>query len=211
MNKKKILLVGGAGFIGFNFIKLYSKIHDIYVIDNYDELIHGDKTNIKEEVINSLVCSQIKCDFSSKLSIDFTNELSPDAIIILVSQTGTSDSQDRFSYYINENINSFCRYVSSIKCNSKVILPSSRAVYGNGFAKLDSGKIIPNGYRALKDLKTQQFKYSWEYSLQGNYLAHSFDQATLPVSVYGMTKLAQEGIINSLLPPKDQKYSILHV
>ena len=40
MNKKKILLVGGAGFIGFNFIKLYSKIHDIYVIDNYDHLRH---------------------------------------------------------------------------------------------------------------------------------------------------------------------------
>ena len=33
----RILVTGGAGFIGYNFIKLYSTTHDIYVIDNYDE------------------------------------------------------------------------------------------------------------------------------------------------------------------------------
>ena len=38
--KKKILLVGGAGFIGFNYINLYHKKYELHVIDNYDKLIH---------------------------------------------------------------------------------------------------------------------------------------------------------------------------
>lgn len=210
--KEKVLLVGGAGFIGFNYINLYHQKYELHVIDNYDKLIHGDCSEIKQEIIKNLVASQLISDFCSEESLRFTNELSPDYIVLLVSQTGTSDSHNREKYYINENIQKFSTFLNTLKIKpEKLVLPSSRAVYGNGFSKLENGAIVSNGIRSRKDLESGFFKYYWEKNHNGVYLPHDTELPSNPTSIYGVTKLAQEGLCHSVLPAMDIDYNILRL
>jgi dTDP-L-rhamnose 4-epimerase len=132
--------------------------------------------------------------------------------VLLVSQTGTSDSHNREKYYIDENIQKVSTFLNSLKIKpQKLVLPSSRAVYGNGFSKLENGTIISNGIRSRKDLESGFFSYNWEKNHNGVYLPHDIELPSNPTSIYGVTKLAQEGLCHSILPTKDIDYTILRL
>lgn len=192
----KILITGGAGFIGKNLLK-ENVSHEIYVIDNFDSLIHGNSTKLLENYLKKNCDGYLIDDYTSEAAFKYISELRPDVIVTMASQTGTSDGNNRQDYYINENIvkfSNFIDFISKISSVSKIIHLSTRAVYGNGLSKVGSS-IIPNGYRRISDLNSGIFQFDWEKKYTGTYLQQQSSQPTFPISIYGGTKLNQESIL----------------
>ncbi len=195
----KVLLIGGAGFIGKNLIE-DNKIYELSVIDNLDPLIHGSNT---KEIINYFKKNDIsflESDFSSSDSLEFIRKLRPAVIVMLASQTGTSDGNTRPDYYFNENVSKFVMLLKSMQDMDfikRIINLSTRAVYGHGFSMVN-GALVQNNIRTNDALNLGRFKYDWEYITPGEYAPHSELIPARPVSIYGTSKFSQEGILQSL-------------
>ena len=116
----KILVTGGAGFIGSNLaIELEKKCNEVIIIDN---LSSGNKENLK-----GFKGEIIKADISKplKLKKDF------DIIFHLASITDTTFRDDTEMY--KQNIIGFMEMLRlAMENNSKFIYASSAGVYGNG-------------------------------------------------------------------------------
>lgn len=168
----KILITGGAGFIGSRLCeKLSEENHELVVIDNLLPQVHGEKPE-NSEMFNRIknITEIIIEDVSSKSAWKRFYGQYFDVIICLAAETGTGQSMMEANSYCNSNINSIALLndliiSSKIKCK-KIILASSRAIYGD--AKLD---------------------------LNGNAIATKESDNKEPNSIYAITKLAQEQIL----------------
>jgi len=192
----KILITGGAGFIGKNFLK-ENDVHEVYIIDSFDSLIHGQDTKALEAFLKKNCAGYLIDDYTSNNSFKYIKEIKPDIIITMASQTGTSDGNNRMDYYIKENIikfSNFIDFVSKLSSIPKIIHLSTRAVYGNGLSRVGAS-IVTNGYRTISNLSSGIYHYDWEKTDNGSYLPHHNSQPTIPISIYGGTKLTQESIL----------------
>ena len=153
----KILITGGAGFIGTHLAKSLASEHQILVFDNFLKQVHGDgEVNYVKSV------EYFKGDITDLSDWKKVLEFDPHVIIHLAAETGTGQSMDEMTRYAQTNIlgtTNMLDLLNGGKYNvGKIILASSRAIYGEG--KNDTAKKNPN-----------------------------------PVSIYGLTKLAQENLI----------------
>jgi len=209
----KILLIGGAGFIGKNYIEKYSDSNEIYVVDSLDPLIHGfDLKNINN-FLSLNTSGYLISDYASNESFEYIQKINPDIIITMASQTGTADGNNRVDYYLNENISKFSYFINNIKRLDnlrRVVHLSTRAVYGNGYS-LVNDELIHNGFRDVDRLNSGVFKFLWEDTSEGLYQRNDAAQSTAPVSIYGVTKLAQEGLLSSLRSDCTWDYVILRL
>tara|TARA_Y100000114_G_C11723208_1_gene309583 strand:- start:133 stop:1068 length:936 start_codon:yes stop_codon:yes gene_type:complete len=127
----RILITGGAGFIGTNLInKLLARENvEIYVIDNFLYQIHYGNINYNPKVNYIVGCVTDKKVWERALSFDI------DYIVHLASETGTGQSMDELSSYTNTNINGTSVMLECLNTIpnkvKKITLSSSRAVYGN--------------------------------------------------------------------------------
>ena len=71
--------------------------------------LHGSDQNSAIDKFKSRFAKSelIVGDYSSDAALNFISEYQPDVIAVLVSQTGTSDSNDRIKFYHNENCSNF--------------------------------------------------------------------------------------------------------
>lgn len=204
MKSKKILIPGGCGFIGTKLNDILRE-YEILNIDNLDPLIHGEKANVNESNVRVM-------DWASDNGIKEAKKFNPDVIILAVSQTGTYDSQNRSQFYIDKNIKDFQFAVSEYAKFTnleKVILLSSRAVYGEGVSLVNSQ--IVNNIRHARDLQKGEFKFTWEKEANGEYLANSIMHTANPVSVYGTTKLTQEFLFKNAFAFANAEIQILRL
>ena len=93
LENKKILITGGAGFIGSNLaLSLIKKGYLVTVLDNLSEQIHGenaDKSFLYKSIIGKVIF--IKGDVRNRE--DWEKALvSQDAVIHLAAETGTGQS-----------------------------------------------------------------------------------------------------------------------
>lgn len=130
----KILITGGAGFIGLNLsLKLLTKGYKITILDNLSDQVHGKNAelplNLKDKV------TFIKGDVRNKN--DWRRALlGQDIIIHLAAETGTGQSMYEISKYTDVNINGTANMLDILINNKntikKIVLASSRVVYGEG-------------------------------------------------------------------------------
>ena len=125
----KILITGGAGFIGTKLCKKLNEKYEIIVFDNFSEQIHGKKEydfvkNVKYTIGD---VTNVK-DWEKVMSQN------PDVIIHLAAETGTGQSMDEITKYVRTNIigtSVMLEYLNRNETNvKKIILSSTRAVYG---------------------------------------------------------------------------------
>jgi dTDP-L-rhamnose 4-epimerase len=125
----KILITGGAGFIGTKICEKLKKEHEIIVLDNLSEQIHG-KTPILLNGVN-YVTGDVR-NYNDWIKVLSFN---PEIILHLASETGTGQSMDEVNMYTTTNIDGtaiMLELVNSGKYNvKKIILSSSRSVYGD--------------------------------------------------------------------------------
>ena len=137
---KKVLITGGAGFIGSAIVTKLTqqKEWDITVLDALTEQIHG-KVPEESFLFNSIKdkCKFIKadvCDYEKVCEAVKDSEY----IIHLAAETGTGQSMYQINRYNEVNIKGTSNIFQAISTLGKasmvkkIILSSSRSVYGEG-------------------------------------------------------------------------------
>ncbi|MFC1454926.1 NAD-dependent epimerase/dehydratase family protein [Candidatus Undinarchaeota archaeon] len=121
MKEKKVLVTGGAGFIGSHLVEELTKENDVTVVDN---LYTGKKENIPDGV------NFIEADISDSSSLEVLEK--QDMIFHLAAQTSVlrsvEDPRTDFKYNVLGTLN-VLELAKKWKC--KIVYSSSCAVYGD--------------------------------------------------------------------------------
>ena len=199
---KNILITGGAGFIGSNLaLRLISYGYNITVLDNLSKQIHGSDPN------KSLLYNSIKDKVNFILG-DVCNENdwiksieNQDVIIHLAAETGTGQSMYEVEKYVNVNVRSNAILLNCLsnKKNKiqKIIVASSRAVYGEGkYSCSEDGVVFPI-QRSDYNLSKGDFNPKCPICDNNVTPMPTDEKSPLnPVSIYGITKQNQEQLIS---------------
>jgi dTDP-L-rhamnose 4-epimerase len=195
---RRVLVTGGAGFIGTALARAHAHDVDRWVaVDNLLPQVHGDQPDPVVASYAELVTADVRDpDAMAWLVAD----VRPDVIVHLAAETGTGQSLDEPARHTDVNVTGTARLVEALNAAQvlprKIVLTSSRAVYGEGAWCDASGHIAHPATRGLGQLQQGQ----WDF--QGlSPLPSSVPQtAVLPSNVYGATKLAQEHLLRAWAP-----------
>jgi dTDP-L-rhamnose 4-epimerase len=201
----RILITGGAGFIGSNLAKnLLKRGYEVRVLDNLSPQIHG------EDPEKSPLYRSIRDDVDFQRGDVTSNEdlrkaLSGcEGVVHLAAETGTGQSMYKIAHYTNINIGG-TGLLLDILANTKhavkrVVVASSRAIYGEGkyFSK-KYGHVYP-GHRSMADMEKGDFRI--KYKDDDDLILEATDEESKirPSSVYGISKYTQEQLVMTVCP-----------
>ena len=142
---KNLLVTGGCGFIGSNFINYFYKKHDNVNIYNFDAMYYcADENNIDEDIRNSKRYRLIKgnlCSFDLLNHVLETYQI--DTIIHFAAQSHVQDSFTDSFKYTNDNVLGTHTLLESTRLYGKVkkfIHISTDEVYGESLFSDDEEK-----------------------------------------------------------------------
>lgn len=195
---KKVLISGGAGFIGSNLaLKLLKENYEITVLDNLSRQVHGDEP--EQSYTYQLIRNKVRFIRGTVESTeDWMKAISDNEIIIhLAAETGTGQSMYEISKYVDVNIGGTAKLLEVLTNEkhhvAKLILASSRAVYGEGkFWCPDHHAVYPE---ERKDCDMKKGDYELKCPFCGKtveVMPTDEDSLLHPSSVYGYTKKSQE-------------------
>lgn len=122
---KKVLVTGGAGFIGSHIVdKLIEENYEVVIVDN---LYTGTKKNLKKSV------DFYKCDITSEEIYHIIEKCKPEYIIHQAAQVSVSKSIKEISRDAEVNVLGSIKLIDAAIKNhvKKIVFASSAAVYGN--------------------------------------------------------------------------------
>ncbi len=196
-----MLVTGGAGFIGRRLVAaLIAQGAQVRVLDALIESVHGADATQPPELEG---CSFVRADVRDRDAVtDAVKGI--DIVYHLAAETGTGESMYRTERYVDVNVRGTAVLLDAIAAlerrPDRLVLASSRAVYGEGaYAGPDGSRCYP-GARLEEDLHAGR----WELHRDGiplQPLAQSGDTLPAPTSVYGETKRAQEALVEVMAPP----------
>jgi len=200
---KNILITGGAGFIGSHLaLALMRKGHHVTVLDNLSPQIHGASPASDSALYRSVFG---KLDFILGNVTEYKDWEKAingqDVIIHLAAETGTGQSMYEVSRYSEVNSLGTARMLDVLVNRkhhvSKVIVASSRAVYGEGkYLHPVKGAVYPES-RDVRRMESGDFNiYDDDTVLQP--LPTDENSLLHPLSVYGITKLSQEQLVQTV-------------
>ena len=214
---KNVLITGGSGFIGSEIVKQLYKTGewDISVLDSMTEQIHG------KDWQNSYLYKQIKdkCRFVKGSVTEFDAVLSlvkdADYIIHLAAETGTGQSMYQINQYNETNVmgtSNILQAISTLGRESKVkkiILSSSRSVYGEGKYECENcGVVYPNS-RTRENMLSGNFNmYCPNCGKKLKLVKTTENSAIKPASLYAFTKYTQEMMLHTMCPALGVDYTI---
>ena len=199
----KVLITGGAGFIGSNIaLKLINKGYDVVVLDSLSEQIHGAKPeetsplyrSIKDKVefIRGSVANRVDWELALK---------DVDCVIHLAAETGTGQSMYEIEKYVGSNIGGTALLLDILANQphhvKRVVVAESRAIYGEGkYICPKCGEVYPLARKdedmAKGDFECKCPKCGSEVQL----VATTEDSKIHPTSVYGITKQVQGQLVH---------------
>ena len=197
----RILITGGAGFIGSNLaLKLKKMGNEVVILDKLSEQIHGKDPNnsytynlIKDE------CTFIKGDVNNSEDLDKALQ-DVEVVVHLAAETGTGQSMYEIQKYVDINVGGTSLILDKIVNNKnskvkKLVVASSRAIYGEGkFECKDHGYVYPNS-RIQEDMDKGDFAVKCPICHNDVKMVSTDEESIChPTSVYGFTKKAQEDL-----------------
>lgn len=203
----KVLITGGAGFIGSNIaLKLIDKGYDVTVLDNLSPQIHGDNPE-KTSPLYISVKDKVRFVKGTVTSReDWLKALDgQEAVIHLAAETGTGQSMYEIEKYVNTNIGGTALLLD-ILTNSKhsvnrVLVAESRAIYGEGKYHCEKcGDVYPTN-RLVADMAKGDFEcHCPKCGGTLNLVGTTEDSAIHPSSVYGISKQVQGQLVHLVCP-----------
>lgn len=193
---QNVLVTGGAGFIGSALAERLSDRSARWVaFDILHPQVHLDRerpASLPDAV--ELVVGDVTSDADWDLLL---SGFRPDVIVHLAAETGTSQSLYEATRHALVNTVGTTVMMDALGRADvrpqRVVLASSRAVYGEGTWVTESGERFVPGPRSHAQLERG------EWDVPGAHPVPSEAGVSLPrpVNVYGATKLAQEGLLDS--------------
>ena len=199
-----LIITGGLGFIGTAFLNKYRDQFDrVVVLDNLLPQVHRNTMKRFNEKAVEFYCVDISLPHAlSRIKISGKFNL-----IHMASETGTGESFLNAPVHLSTNANGTFNLFPWLKENRLVVEHflnlSSRAVYGEGTYFMENELMHPPS-------RTRFIENDVRY-LFSNFIPHHTSQNTIPVSIYGSTKLFQENVINNLFTHQDTKVSHLRL
>lgn len=197
-----ILITGGAGFIGSNLaLHLIDLGHQVTILDTLSPQIHGEDPvnasplflSIKDKVrfVQGTVCDE--ADWQQVLP-------GQDAIVHLAAETGTGQSMYEIKKYIDVNVGGTALMLDLLANTKhtvkKVVVASSRSIYGEGKYKSKTLGIVYPGQRHDSDMKAGRFDPVCPATGEALELLATDEESKIhPSSVYGITKQNQEQMV----------------
>lgn len=207
----KIVITGGAGFIGKWLVRNLPANAEVVIIDSLDPQVHRAKTDFAEDLQQRATC--IKADI---LDVDsYIHALEgADVVIHLASQTGTGQSMYEMSRYVQQNVEGTTRLLEAIsqlqQKPRRLVLTSSRAVYGEG-AFSDGNSIAYSTGRKVEDLQSGRWEVFNAEGMPLTSLPMQEEHIAKPTSIYGLTKLWQEQLIENYANNQGIDYAIFRL
>lgn len=203
---KNILITGGAGFIGSNLsLQLINKGYSITVLDNLSTQIHGENPKVTSPLYKSIKDKVTFIEGTVTSRADLEKALkNQDVVVHFAAETGTGQSMYCIEKYTEVNIQGTA-IMLDILANSphqvkKIVIASSRSIYGEGkYIHPELGAVYP-GYRNEKDMLEGKFELNYEGSSNLILAATDEESKIHPSSVYGITKQNQEQMIMTVCP-----------
>lgn len=200
----KILITGGAGFIGSNTaLKLVSQGHKVVVLDNLSPQIHGNNPDTTSPLYQSIKgkVKFIKGSVTSRE--DWIKALEGvDTVLHLAAETGTGQSMYEIEKYVNANIGGtaiLLDILTNEKTNVKrVVVAESRAIYGEGRYWSDelNSYVYPEE-RPEDAMSNGDFEVKYPGCSKPLKLVGTTEDSKIhPGSVYGITKQVQGQLVH---------------
>ena len=197
MASTRILITGGAGFIGSNLAwRLQREGHTMVILDSLLPQVHGDNPspNLPE-------CETIWADVRDAEALARALQ-GVEVVYHFAAETGVGQSQYEVGRYVSVNTYGTALLLETAAAAGvgQIVLASSRAVYGEGSFHCPScDQVFTTGSRLANAMDQGQ----WEVSCPqcGNAampLPMSEDTPTRPASIYGVTKLQQEQLTSTV-------------
>jgi len=192
----KILITGGAGFIGQRLAnKLLGQGESVRIIDNFSPQIHTH--NLLPESLAGkveLIEADVRDREAMKLALNGI-----DTVVHLAAETGTGQSMYEIERYFSVNVQGTATLLDLLQnddCGKNVrsiIVASSRAIYGEGAYKCTAHGTIYPEQREREQMAEGQFEpVCPQCKLKVELLPTSEQSPFKPMSMYGLTKQVQE-------------------
>lgn len=196
-----ILITGGAGFIGSNLARqLVQREHNITIYDILSSQIHGNAEFDYKSISDNITF--INRDIRDRQQL-LTAMQHKDAIIHLAAETGTGQSMYEVEHYFDVNVRGTATLLDILTNEShsirKVVVASSRAVYGEGKSLcLSCGEVYPE-HRTMEHLQKGDFNVKCPMCDKSVTILKTDECSKKhPSSVYGLTKQYQEEMVLSI-------------
>lgn len=196
----RILVTGGAGFIGSRLCNaLVTRGHRVRVLDNLSPQIHGTEPGSSE--LRAYLSSEV--EFRQGDVRDRGTWLSTlegqDAVVHFAAETGTGQSMYEIERYVDVNVRGTALLLELLanreRSVRKVVVASSRAIYGEGKYQGPAGVVYP-GARSEVDMKRGDFECKCPVTRAPLALLPTDEESRIhPSSIYGITKQNQEQMV----------------
>lgn len=189
---KKILITGGAGFIGSHLVdKLIEKGYDVRVLDNLNPQVHSDITNIPSYLNKKaeIILGDVRDWKAVKDAL-----VDVDAVFHFAAMVGVGQSMYEIKEYTDVNNSGTAVLLEAIIKNpvKKLIVASSMSLYGEGLYQTKSGTPYTAYERSVNQLKNGE----WELRNENNeeLIPIPTPESKQPnlASIYALSKFDQE-------------------
>lgn len=195
----KILITGGAGFIGCTLgTRLAVEGHEVVAFDSLHPQVHsGDGLPARLSPKVKFVPGDVTVASNFVALLKY---FKPDSVVHLAAETGTGQSLTESARHASVNVLGTANLLDALTASHHVpkhlLIASSRAVYGDGAWRDGSGNVFYPSGRSRRDLEAHCWNFRGPKGEEATPLPH--DASTTrsnPISVYGATKLTQEHMI----------------
>jgi dTDP-L-rhamnose 4-epimerase len=189
---KKILITGGAGFIGSHLADdLLSNGFNVRVLDNLSDQVHG-ANSARPSYLNAdveLHCGDVRDTDTLKKALHGI-----DAVFHLAAAVGVGQSMYEIAQYTSINNQGTANLLQTLIENpvERLIVASSMSLYGEGLYRSPDGRLVAGRERSLEQLQARD----WELrNSDGQMLTPLPTPETKPpslASIYALSKFDQE-------------------
>lgn len=207
MAGETVLITGGAGFIGSAVaLRLAADGYTVRLLDSLSSQVHGEHPERAPRVVEVAAIAELQVgSVTSRADLERATA-GADVVIHLAAETGTGQSMYQIARYVDVNVGGTGLLLDVLASGwhhvRKVVVASSRAIYGEGKYRDGMGRVVYPGYRSAEQLAAGRFELLDPDNPAVRLTAVPTDEVSRlnPSSVYGITKLTQEQLVLTSTP-----------